>query len=160
MKMSALDRFMRKVEKRADGCWNWNGAINSGGYAFFFMRGRGMVAAHRAAWELFRGAIPRGRGYHGTCLLHSCDNRFCTNPDHLSLGTQADNVRDMVRKGRNVSNPRKGESHPRARLTEVIVAKIKRLLKRGELQSRIAARFGINESHVSKINLGRVWRTV
>lgn len=82
------------------GCLNWLKAINSDGYGSYINR-----RAHRVAWELFKGTIPEG-----LCVLHQCDNPSCCNVDHLFLGTNADNSRDMVNKGRSLTgnkNPMK-----------------------------------------------------
>jgi hypothetical protein len=97
---SLPERFERFVV-RADGCWGWSGAINQGGYPTIHVqgaRGHRVAKAHRVSWTLFRGDIP-----DGLHVLHSCDNRVCTNPDHLWLGTNADNVADREAKGRMVN---------------------------------------------------------
>ncbi len=86
-------RFWQKVQK-TNGCWFWLGAKNSDGYGMFNL-GNGGVSAHRIAYALCVGYIPPG-----VSVLHSCDNRACVRPDHLFLGTQLDNVTDMLKKGR------------------------------------------------------------
>lgn len=88
------------VVNQLNGCWEWKKRIDGGGYgrlkiqlgtrASFRMDG-----AHRYAWTIFFGNIPEGMH-----VLHRCDNRRCCNPDHLFLGSHADNMRDMVSKGR------------------------------------------------------------
>lgn len=110
------ERFWPKVNKAGplgravDGtmspCWAWTGAIkksapakgagDNGGYGVVFVRGRGMVRAHRVAWALLRGPIDAG-----LYLLHSCDNRACVNPDHMRPGTHDENMAEMVARGRH-----------------------------------------------------------
>lgn len=91
---SIIIRFWNKVNKEGpNGCWEWVGKIKvgkEGGYGIF----RDM-RAHRYSWELFNGLIP-----DKLIICHKCDNRKCVNPDHLFLGTQFDNMKDMTKKGR------------------------------------------------------------
>jgi hypothetical protein len=88
-------RLLRHVgERRRGRCWLWVGAKSDGGYGIFGWR-RKLYIAHRAAWEVWRGAIPAGK-----CVLHSCDVPACVNPAHLRIGTHADNARDKVVRGR------------------------------------------------------------
>ena len=91
-------RFWAKVQK-TDSCWLWTAAKNRFGYGRFMLNGK-VVRAHRVAWTLAYGQIPEGAGFHGTCVLHLCDNPMCVNPSHLVLGTQGENCRDMASKGR------------------------------------------------------------
>jgi len=93
-------RFSSKVEKSSDplGCWTWAGAKNLQGYGEFFLFRKGSRShhglAHRVAWEMFRGPIG------DMFVLHKCDTPACVNPEHLFLGTQKDNMRDALAKGR------------------------------------------------------------
>lgn len=95
--MSLKDRFWAKVAIVEGGCWIWTactkngyGCINPGG-----KRG-GTVYSHRLSYSWSKGDIPKGLQ-----AMHSCDNRLCVNPAHLSLGTNKDNSDDMMRKGRH-----------------------------------------------------------
>lgn len=93
---SIADRFWLKV-KRTRGCWIWTGSVNAKGYGQMSQGRRGLrpLQTHRVSWQLHYGQIP-----DGLLVLHSCDNPRCVRPDHLFLGTAADNTADMVAKER------------------------------------------------------------
>lgn len=83
----------------ANACWPWLGSINASGYGNLGIGGS-TVTASRHAYELTNGPIPKGEGYHGNVVRHSCDNRRCCNPTHLLLGSQGDNNLDRDTRGR------------------------------------------------------------
>lgn len=86
-------RFWLSVKSSAD-CWEWQGYLTAHGYGFTRIKGKGFLA-HRLSWVWHYGAIPDGIN-----VCHTCDNPRCVRPTHLFLGTQDDNVQDMIRKGR------------------------------------------------------------
>lgn len=87
------DRFWKKVVKTKK-CWKWIGSKAHRGYGKIALNGK-FLPAPRASWLLHNGEIPGG-----LFVLHKCDNPECTNPEHLFLGTQKDNMRDMLKKNR------------------------------------------------------------
>jgi hypothetical protein len=119
-----------------------------------------MVAAHRFSYELHNGPIPQGPGWHGYCVLHRCDNPGCVRPDHLFIGTNADNVQDMDNKGRRVNAQVKGDMHPLAKLTTEKVLQIYAMVKSDRTQTSVAREFGVCLSTVNHIKTGRLWAHV
>jgi hypothetical protein len=91
------EQFWSKVRKGA-GCWEWQGPRDAGGYGTLWVAKVGSRRAHRLSWMLTHGDIP-----HGLQVRHECDNPPCVNPAHLRLGTHADNMDDMRRRGRGRS---------------------------------------------------------
>lgn len=157
------DHFWSFVLK-TEGCWLWQGGKTPKGYGVFHPRGpRSTKAfrAHRFAYEITYGLILPGLN-----CLHHCDTPPCVRPDHLFLGTDSDNSRDMVGKGRAGSSlhPRKlarGEHHPHARLTESHVRTIRRVHEREQWsQKRLATCFDISQSAISLILRHKSWRHV
>jgi len=135
-------------------CWEWSGAKNLAGYGKVTWSGK-TIAAHRAFWEQYNG--PAG----DACVLHRCDNPACVNPDHLFLGSQSDNVRDMDDKGRRVVGFAAGERCHLAKLTEADVVEIRRLGGGGGLRQKdIAAMFGVSQPLVGLIVRREIWRHV
>jgi len=92
-----------------DGCWLWTGSTGRGGYGQLSYAGK-YQRAHRVAWILTFGEIPPGM-----FVLHRCDVPPCCRPDHLFLGTQRDNIHDMLQKGHHITPARtwRGPTHPR-----------------------------------------------
>ena len=148
----AAQRFWPRTKVGGGGCWEWQGERLACGYGRLRV-GRKKVLAHRFAYELLRGPIPTG-----LFVCHHCDNRPCVNPDHLFLGTAADNARDMTAKGRHA--PMGGFNHPNAKLTAEEILEVVRLRKAGVRRQAVAERYGISLQTVSLITCGKRWQCV
>lgn len=115
--MSMDERLRRNSEEGPNGCRLWTSAfVNRGGYGVFRFAG-GLKLAHRASYELAKGAIPPGM-----CVLHSCDTPLCINPDHLRVGTRADNAADRDAKARTARGPALAEAQRIGRAARRIAA--------------------------------------
>lgn len=136
---------------RAGPCWVWLGAKYPNGYG---RHGRG--SAHRRAWELAHGPLPMAVRGAGPYVLHSCDNRLCVRPSHLRLGSHSENMSDMTARRRQAS----GRRNHRAKLTEDDAIDIRTVRALGATTVAIAKAYGIPQSHVSAICLGKFWRSV
>lgn len=146
--------FWAKVKKAGpDDCWEWTASRYApNGYGSFW-NGAG-VRAHRFAYELAYGPIPTG-----ALVLHSCDNKGCVNPRHLSLGDHKANARQAVERGQ--WKPFLGERNGNSRLTALQVRAIRELHSRGNVTYKwIARQVGIHPSHVRDIVLRRKWAHV
>lgn len=145
----AVASFNRRVDRSSGpaSCWNWTGTIRSQrtGYGVTWV-GHRAVSAHRMAWYLANGPIPG----HDVCVLHKCDNRKCVNPKHLFLGTKAENVWDMVSKGRQWRPL--GEKNSQAKLTDAQAAEI---ASSKERNMDLASRYGVSRGLISMIKSGK-----
>lgn len=166
MNKDTIARFWDKVVK-TDACWLWTASTRTKGYgAFVWTKPDGGVVqgrAHRFAWELANGPIPESM-----CVLHRCDVPACVRPDHLFLGTKADNNADMVSKGRHVpggthsghAGYERGESHHNARLTADRVKEIRAEHAAGSSLRAIGIKHGIALGHASRIVNRKAWAHV
>lgn len=149
-----IERFYRAIEfDPFGGCWLWAGTLlKSTGYGQLQIDGRS-VGAHRFSYRIHKGDIPDGH-----CICHRCDVRACVNPYHLFVGTQRDNVLDMLAKGRG--RARHGSAAANALLTEADIPTIRRLIANGEANRRIAERFNVSPDVINAIRRGRSWKHV
>lgn len=152
----AIDRFLSRIEK-SDGCWMWKGLLQPPALPLrygIFCFNNGDYMAHRISWQIHNGPIPEG-----LCVLHHCDVPACVRPDHLFLGTRADNNADKFAKGR-AGGP-KGEENPAARLTERDVVRIREVFALGNIsQVQLGKQFHVSRSLISAIVRGEAWPNV
>jgi hypothetical protein len=148
---SLLKRRLESVKARFEknfivtpGCWLWQSLKMKKGYGRMHCFG-GMNLAHRISYQLYVEDIP-----DDICVLHRCDTPSCVNPDHLFLGTLADNNQDKAKKGRA---PR-GETHPLAKFTE---AQIRSIYLDARPYNLIVSDYGISKPHISGIKSGKFW---
>ena len=130
-------------------CWPWKAKTDPDGYGIYRVDGQD-YRAHRVAHFLTTGGDP-------DVVMHACDNPACCNPAHLKGGTQAENIADMVKKGRQAKGSRNG----RSKLDESKVRQIKRRLRQdGAVQAQIARDFGVSSSVIRDIKRGKTWTHV
>jgi hypothetical protein len=152
----------RKIDS-ITGCWNWTGCVNPKGYGVMTVPSvtaspmydqmikdgaRRPQIVSRIAWAHWRGSIEKG-----LMVCHSCDNPLCFNPDHLFLGTQTDNMRDMNEKGRN--RQPKGEHHRSSKLTDEQVREIRAST---ETDAELARRYSLHATTIAKARRGGTWK--
>lgn len=138
------------VEVTDSGCWVLKTSVRKGGYAVRSFKGKSMDA-HRASYLAYVGEIPEG-----LLVLHKCDVRNCVNPQHLFLGTQADNMQDMLSKGRGSV----GEAHYSAVLTEALVRELRSNYNPGDSWMALEKKHGIHRGVIRPAVLGLTWKHV
>jgi len=142
------EKFWSMTETNSNGCIHWLGRLNKAGYGIVDRRHLPQLA-HRVAFSLATGRDP---GAHKVC--HSCDNPRCVNPAHLWLGTQADNVRDMMAKGRNGQVTRRGMASNKCKLFEWQVLYIVHSTDSDRVLGEI---FNVTASAIYNIRNGKAW---
>jgi hypothetical protein len=154
-RLSLLERFSRLYDATS-GCWIWLAFTDKRGYGRMGIghgASKGMKLAHRVAYELFVGPIPKG---HAVC--HRCDNPSCVRPAHLFAATQADNLRDMWVKGRAKLPESKGEKNGNAKITWETARAIRHLyFAERRSQQEIADFYCLDQTHVSQIVRRMKW---
>lgn len=139
--LKLMKRILDSTEVDEFGCWEWLDGKKSTGYGVLSIK-QTQVMAHRVAYTLWNGVIPEGE-----VVMHLCDNPACACPDHLVAGTQADNVHDMMDKGRGRF----------AKLHEHAVRAIRADTRK---QVDIAAEYDVSAPQISKIKSGKQWNWV
>lgn len=138
------------------GCFIWTGSKSrkkgNTTYGLFWLNGRNR-SAHRVSWEIYIGPIQQGMN-----VCHKCDMPLCVNPNHLFLGTDADNMADMIKKGRQ-RHP-KGEELPKGEKRKLTENDVIAIRADSRLQKDIATSFGVDNSIISDIKNRKSWRHI
>lgn len=130
-------------------CWEWIGGVNKHtGYGQLTYKSKAKLA-HRLSYELHKGSIPEKQ-----VVMHTCDNKTCVNPEHLKLGTQADNMRDMSVKNRSL----RGSKNPTAKLTEKRVVCIR--ADNSSTNEELAGKFNVDKTLIRLIKSKKIWKHV
>lgn len=145
--------FVRMWSLTNPGCFEWAGYLQTDGYGTFYPGDKASSLAHRTSWEIHNGPIPEG-----LFVLHKCDNPKCVNPDHLFLGSQQENVDDMIRKGRKVYDAApQGERHGGSKLRTVDVVSI----RTSDLPDGVLAKaYGVARTTINRIKSRALWASV
>lgn len=149
--MESITERFKKFIKTSDSCWEWQGGKDTKSYGVFTIKKK-QYKAHRVMYSLSNN-IPLRELRH-LCVCHTCDNPSCVNPDHLWLGTQQDNMDDMVKKGRAAT----GVNNASSKLTKEIVREARFLRSRGMAYSEMARIYNISPGAIRKAVLGITWK--
>ena len=145
------ERFWMKVTVTSPiECWLWTGCLDSYGYGLFGINKK-LYKSNRVSYQLHFGALST-KMY----VLHKCDTPACVNPNHLFLGTQKDNVKDMMIKNRG--NRAKGEAVNTCKLNKYQVLKIKKLFKSGISGYKLARLYKVSHPAIYAILRNRSWK--
>lgn len=150
MRNKILNRFTSKYKHNLKtDCWEWLAGKHVDGYGTFWVNRKNSLA-HRVSYELFVGSIPPSLS-----VLHTCDNPSCVNPKHLFVGTQDDNMKDMIQKNRKkVIN---GSNLPQSKLT---IQQVLEIRKKEKFQYEYAKDFGVCQATVREAQVGLTWKHV
>lgn len=146
-RVDTATKFWRRVQK-TETCWLWTGSKTHNGYGM--LRTSDSALAHRVSWEIHNGVIPEGM-----FVCHHCDNPPCVNPDHLFLGTHADNMRDGVMKGRFLNT---GSGN--RKLNEHQVRDIRAKHAAGQNRTQLGHEYGVTRWAITDIVSRRKWPNV
>lgn len=148
-------RIIRNSRRNTSGCWIWKKCCDRKGYGIIGIGKKNpisihkTISAHRASWKAFRGEIPAD-----LYVCHTCDVPACVNPGHLWLGTNIENQKDSVAKGRRIGQ-NSGVSNGRAKLSWRQVLAIK---KSSATCTSLAARYGVSISTLSRTKKDNSWK--
>lgn len=152
--INQLEKRFNKYVIKKEGCWDWKGFVRPDGYTRMrigFHTDKKSVGGHVVSWMIHNRKFRLNSFWNDNFnILHTCDNRKCTNPKHLYLGTRSNNMVDMVvrKRTRNV------------KLTVKQVVEIKKMFKEGVSARNIARKYNVNETTISDIRKKRTWKHV
>jgi len=147
------ERLLKHIRVTASGCWEWVGRVDEDGYGRIEYEGKDQPAS-RVMWIVCKGPIPAD-----VLVCHTCDNPPCINPDHLFLGSNAENTADSVAKGRR-KGINLGESNNMTSLTDEVVRQIRSEEASGVTQIEIARKRGIPKVTVHNVVRRKTWKRV
>lgn len=141
----SLDKRFWKMVNKTDSCWLWTGKLHRTGYGLIsdMINGkRKDIRAHRVSYKIHHGSLP-----DDMFVCHTCDTRNCVNPAHLFLGTNQENVNDMVQKKRQAHGSKNGHS-------KLSPEQVSEIMTSTETQTELAKRYGVCQSQISRIKTG------
>ncbi len=150
----AFENFLEEAHQGNHiGCWNWYRNLNNKGYGTIYIKNI-PILAHRLSFKMHKGKIPKNM-----CVCHICDNPTCVNPNHLFLGTIAENNADMIKKGR--ARKAKGEELPFSKLNTSKVRQIRNLYKTGKYTMReLGIMFSVSHTPIVSLINRKTWKHV
>jgi len=147
---SLLCRFKNNITKISNDCWHWTGRFDEDGYGKINYAKK-TKRTHRLSYELHVGPIPEK-----LLVLHKCHDRKCVNPDHLKIGTNDENMSDMVEAGRSV----RGSATHSAKLNQLDVLEIRNLRKQNFTQQSIADKYNVSQFAIAQIVNNKTWKHI
>lgn len=142
-----LERLLDKIVKAENGCWIWTAAKNPAGYGVMVYK-KNLRLATRISWMEHVGEIPEGMN-----VCHRCDDPACINPEHLFLGTQRENMHDMIGKGRQYHPS--GEDTHNCRLSW---DKVRHIRSSGLPGTELARLYGVKKNTIYSVLKNRTWK--
>ena len=146
--MNLIDRFYKYLpnDLNENNCWEWKGSFDSSGYGCIYSNKK-TLKAHRVSYEIYYK-----KSLGNLHCLHKCDNPSCVNQLHLFCGTNLDNIKDKVKKGKCYTGNQKGESNGASKLTDTDVIKIRQLHQSGKFTTiKLGNMYNVNRSTISYI---------